>query len=261
MGWWWSTTTSTRERLRQERGRVRGIRHSQPRSMAARPSAYDAASAAWVVQALSIGAMAAGDVAGMCGDRHQAGDDGSLRAGVACVLAFDCLLRVNELLALRVCDVVQAGDRRVGDRFDGMWLRLAKTKTGSNKSVQVRNPAVRALVMQLLRYAHSSHKLFPYSASTFRSHFKRAAADIGVSKDVVVHSLRHGGATHLFTEEKMAIAEIAEHGRWASVESARHYLQACRALLMARAAERVVDVGRRLAADLVASFALAQKHS
>ena len=186
---------------------------------------------------------------------------GSLRAGVACVLAFDCLLRVNELLALRVCDVVQAGDRRVGDRYDGMWLRLAKTKTGSNKSVQVRNPAVRALVMQLLRYARSSHKLFPYSASTFRSHFKRATADIGVSKDVVVHSLRHGGATHPFTEEKMAIAEIAEHGRWASVESARHYLQACRALLMARAAERVVDVGRRLAADLVASFALAQKHS
>lgn len=58
----------------------------------------------------------------------------------------------------------------------------------------------------------------------------------------------------------MDIAAIAEHGRWASVDSARHYLQACRALLMAREAEPIVDLGRRLMVDVVLSMSLAQKH-
>ena len=186
--------------------------------------------------------------------------NGQHSAGVACVLAFDCLLRISELLALRARDIVMAGDPRVGMRFEGMWLRLAKTKTGPNKSVRVRSPVVRQLVLLLARGKRGADLLFPYAVGTFRRHFKRACADLRVSSDVVVHSLRHGGATHLYTEEKMAVGDIAEHGRWASVESARHYLQACRAVLMAREAEVVVELGRVLASDLVRSFALAQKH-
>ncbi len=187
--------------------------------------------------------------------------NGSPSGGLGVLLAFDCLLRVGELVALRACDVVEAGDRRVGGSFAGMWLRLARTKTGSNKSVQVRSEAVRLLLRRAVAGMPPTSRLYPFTVSTFRRAFKLAAAQLGVSPDVVVHSLRHGGATHLFTECGLDIAAIAEHGRWESVDSARHYLQACRALLMARDAEPVVDLGRRLAADVVLSMSLAQKHS
>jgi hypothetical protein len=186
--------------------------------------------------------------------------NGSPAGGLGVLLAFDCLLRVGELVALRACDVVESGDKRVGGGFDGMWLRLARTKTGDNKSVRVRSEAVRVLVRRAIAGMPGNNRLYPFTVSTFRRDFKVAAAQLGVSSDVVVHSLRHGGATHLFTEAKLDIAAIAEHGRWASVDSARHYLQACRALLMARRAEPVVGLGRRLAVDLVLAMSLAQKH-
>lgn len=186
--------------------------------------------------------------------------NGSMAGGIGVLLAFDCLLRVGELVSLRACDIVEAGDKRVGGGFDGMWLRLARTKTGTNKSVRVRSEAVRVLVRRAIAGMPPTNRLYPFTVSTFRRSFKVAAAQLGVSSDVVVHSLRHGGATHLFTECKMDIAAIAEHGRWASVDSARHYLQACRALLMAREAEPIVDLGRRLMVDVVLSMSLAQKH-
>jgi hypothetical protein len=72
--------------------------------------------------------------------------------------------------------------------------------------------------------------------------------------------MRQGGATYLFTERSWSVANIAEHGRWADVDSARHYLQTCGALLSARAAEPVVDLGRVLLLDLVEAVRLAQKH-
>jgi integrase len=185
---------------------------------------------------------------------------GCYAGGVGVLVSFDCLLRISELLQLRAVDVVGAGDARVGAGFSGLWLRLQDMKTGTNKSVRVRTDAVRRLLRGLVAAAPSSSSLlFSYSATTFRRLFKGAAAALGVSPDVVVHSLRHGGATHLFAEVGMGIAEIAEHGRWASVDSARHYLQQCRALLMARAAEPVVALGRRLAVDVARAIALAQE--
>jgi integrase len=186
--------------------------------------------------------------------------NGSNRAGIGCLLAFDCLLRINELLGLYREDVVEAGDKRVGTEYKGVWLRLRTTKTGNNKSVQVLNADVKCLLRQLVATTKKKQKLFPFSATTFRRYFKAACSELKVSSDVVPHSLRHGGATYLWTERNWPIANIAEHGRWASVDSARHYLQTCRALLAARGAESIVDLGRVLAADLVSAFTLAQKH-
>ena len=75
-----------------------------------------------------------------------------------------------------------------------------------------------------------------------------------------MHSLRHGGATFYLTDLGWAVEKITLHGRWATVESCRHYLQTCRALLSARAVEHVAMIGRVLASDLVRSLTLAQKH-
>ena len=67
--------------------------------------------------------------------------------------------------------------------------------------------------------AGSSARLFPYSTSTFRKHFKAACSDLGLSSDYVPHSLRHGGATHDHARG-LPLEDILRHGRWASVKSA-----------------------------------------
>ena len=52
---------------------------------------------------------------------------------LACLLAFDCYLRVGEMTSLRACDVIMPNDPRMGSAFTSMALRLPKTKTGLNQ--------------------------------------------------------------------------------------------------------------------------------
>ena len=56
---------------------------------------------------------------------------GYLRCAIGVLLAFDCFLRVGELVNLRVGDVSDSGDVRTGSEYRGIALRLRKTKTGS----------------------------------------------------------------------------------------------------------------------------------
>ena len=181
---------------------------------------------------------------------------------LAALLAFDCYLRVGELMALTRGDVADAGDRRMGSGHRGMALRLKKTKTGTNQWVTVRNPDVVALVRQRLSEIRvgSSARLFPYSTSTFRKHFKAACSDLGLSSDYVPHSLRHGGATHDHARG-LPLEDILRHGRWASVKSARHYVQAGRALLMSTSVpDAVTDLAGTFVPHIQQLFALSQDH-
>jgi hypothetical protein len=185
-----------------------------------------------------------------------------LSLGLATVLAFDCYLRVGELVALRRCDVADTGDVRMGSAYHGMSLRLAQTKTGTNQWVTVRNRDVIAMMRCLIKGmpTSSTRRLFPVSASTYRKHFKASCADLGLSPDYVPHSLRHGGATHDHITG-VALEEILRHGRWAAVKSARHYVQSGRALLLTTSIpEEVAALARTLSGNVLASFTLSQKH-
>lgn len=186
--------------------------------------------------------------------------NGMKRAGIGVLLAFDCLLRLGELLGLKKEDVADDHDQRMGSEHKGMFLRLKQTKTGRNKSVEVLNPQVKLLLRDLVNNTAPKQHIFPYSQQTFRRAFKNAAAEVGLSDSIVPHSLRHSGATRLYHVCKWEIARIAHHGRWASVESARHYLQQCVALLMAQEVPRTIKLGISIAKDLVLSFSLSQKH-
>ena len=60
------------------------------------------------------------------------------------------------------------------------------------------------------------------------------------------HSLRHGGATYDFLRG-MSIEQIMFRGRWVSMESARRYVQTCKALLIRqRVPQHLHDVGTLL---------------
>lgn len=183
--------------------------------------------------------------------------DGHEAEAIGCLLAFDCLLRVNELASLRVSDVAY-GDSRLPSEYKQMVLRIGKAKTGRNQPVVVSSDVVTQLVAGWRKSISSNNKdapLFPFTADRFRRIFKKTCASLGLSSLYVPHSLRHGGATHLFMVEKKRIEDIMIIGRWAVLTSCKRYVQAGRALLLT---VEVPDEAARLSiavsSDVLAAF-------
>ena len=185
-----------------------------------------------------------------------------LRAGrrpeaVATVLAFDCYLRISEMVALRVGDVVDSGDHRLGPCVPRRGLSAslhqdwAQSMGGSGRrggANFVARPQARVSAGQNLCF----------TAGSYRSLFKRVCAGLGLSSGYVPHSLRHGGATRDFLSGR-PLEDILVRGRWASTKSARRYIQGGRSMLLAtEVPPAIAEVGCVLASDLLASFSLAQ---
>jgi integrase len=78
--------------------------------------------------------------------------------------------------------------------------------------------------------------LFPFETHSFRRLFKATCVNLGISERYVPHSLRHGGATRYHHVKGWSIEDVLERGRWASVKSARRYIQSGVAMLMSMAA-------------------------
>lgn len=183
--------------------------------------------------------------------------NGNVRHAIATLLAFDCFLRVGELVGLRKRDVADTGDRRMGSEYHGTSLRLKHTKTGPNQWVQVHDEQVIGLLRCVGESTRrDSDRMFPFSAAKYRSVFKATCAELGLSHRYVPHSLRHGGATrwHLLGH---SIEDVLLRGRWSSVKSARRYVQAGRALLLKNAASASVSaMGKLFSENLLVSFSL-----
>lgn len=184
---------------------------------------------------------------------------GRWSSGVAVLLAFDCYLRIGALCSLVKADVVMDADARMGSAQRGMALCLRRVKNGTNKWAAVRSRVVQDLLMKLVEgLPTDDSRLFP-SASRFYKYFKVACADLGLSEDYVPHSLRHGGATHDYMRG-VPLEDILHLGRWASIKTARIYVQQGRALLLAcRVPDRVRILAKTLASDVSAAMALAQQ--
>lgn len=173
-------------------------------------------------------------------------------AGLAALLAFDCLLRVGELCSLLKEDVAYTGDDRLDDGIlSGTVIRIAATKTGPDQSVLVERDEVTSLLKVRTDFLADGTPLFPFSAATFRRYFKLACEELGLSSDYVPHSLRHGGCTSYHLRGH-SVEDCMQRGRWATTKSTRHYIQAGRSLLLTmRSPKRVSDFGRRAARDIL----------
>ena len=170
------------------------------------------------------------------------------------LLAFDCLLRISELLRLAPEDVVFPGDCRLGVPIDRAMLRLKVTKTGKNQWVPISNPVVVRWLRAVLIRCQSTARLFPFSSSLFRRLFKATVAKLRLPTSIVPHSLRHGGATRLHLSG-LPLEDILLRGRWAASKSARTYIQAGKALLLDLNVEGpVAQLASVLAGDLEHTF-------
>jgi integrase len=167
---------------------------------------------------------------------------GHQRAAIAVLLSFDCYLRIGEVTGLRRRDVVDSSSVRMGSNYRGSAIMIPKAKTGRNQSVDIRRPVVAQLLADCVKGLTDSELVFGLSAAHFRQLFKRACRALGLSRDYVPHSLRHGGATCDFLA-RIPVADIVLRGRWASLRTASRYVQAGKAMLAART-DFPADIGR-----------------
>ena len=149
----------------------------------------------------------------------------SPQVALAIYLAFRCLLRTGELLALQAKDIV------IPPKSASAVLHLGLTKTGQ------RNPHAGTVTFTDLPLAHrlrsvpSHTPLIPWSAAKFRAQFKAALQEAGLASYLFKpYSLRRGGATDLWlTTHNYSL--VSHTGRWASERTLRVYIQDSIALL------------------------------
>lgn len=182
------------------------------------------------------------------------------RYAVGTLLAFDCLLRVGELVNIHYEDVADVADSRYDSGNNEMSILLRKTKTGPNQFVVVRSPVVIELVRRLILKTGKDARLFSFTTAQFRKVFKDACSKLGLKAGYVPHSLRHGGATHLHGVEKMKVEDVMVHGRWAALKSAKRYIQTGRALLTnIKISSDIVEISSAYAKNPLAALDLAKK--
>jgi integrase len=162
---------------------------------------------------------------------HQL-ETGASDVALAFIIAFFGLLRVSEVSALTVADVIFNDDRR----FWGLQytlLILQHTKTGDDKSAELRQawvwPLLRSWVLRKRSQGGESARLFP-SPAELRAALAKSVSHFHLEAcGFVMHSFRAGGALYLINLE-VAIDEVLRRGRWRRPESARPYIQRLRAL-------------------------------
>jgi len=193
-----------------------------------------------------------------CAVACRAVEFGHTLVGVAVLLSFSGLLRIGEVLGIRVCDVADYGDRRMAGAPD-LWITLSHTKTGPNQAVSIDD----VWAQRLVRFAVAFRKLngagkgaldslFGVTEQQYRAVFRRACDSLSVPTAVVPHSLRHGGATHRLIVLKQPHDAVRRHGRWVSPKSLDHYTNAPAASMMAaHAPADSVAWGEKLAKDPV----------
>lgn len=174
---------------------------------------------------------------------------GHREASVMVLLAFEGFLRNAEVVALRFNDIALPGDMRLGVAPEGTaGVRIRRAKTGGEQWATIQDP----LVVEVLRHfmstsATGESRLFPSMTSDrFRTAFYRAQKWLGFANAIYTpHSLRHGHASEAFLAGA-SLETIMARGRWASVNTARYYIQTGRALLLTVSLPAEVQLRMRL---------------
>ena len=168
---------------------------------------------------------------------------GHILPALAVLLSFDCYLRINECMRLKVGDVRIPSDDRLGPRYLHCAIHLRSTKTLDNLSCTIHDPMIARLLHRCIINRHRSESIFPFSASVFRElHFKRTLRELRLSHlGFTPHSLRHGGATHDFVIAGRDETYVTKRGRWASAGSAHRYMQTLAAVDLTFAVPHQLD--------------------
>ena len=150
-------------------------------------------------------------------------DSRQLAMGLMLGLGFHCLLRTSEMLELTPQHLMV----HRGSRAMSVILPRAKTSQGNPQVLQVDDPQLIALVLQLKSIVSASRGLFPmwgFGAHAFRSSFQRILATLGFpAAPYQPYSLRRGGATWYY-QATLSLDRTVQRGRWACARTAKLYI-------------------------------------
>ena len=144
-------------------------------------------------------------------------------------VAFRCLLRTGELLALQARDVI------TNVTSSTAVLHLGLTKTGQRNphagTVSIQDVTLARKLSRWKQSVDPDTHLIPLSATKFRSIFKAALAATHLERfKFKPYSLRRGGATDLWLTSRN-YSLVAHTGRWSAERTLKIYIQDSIALL------------------------------
>jgi hypothetical protein len=162
----------------------------------------------------------------------QMSEVGWFDEALALLISYDGYFRISELLATRIRDVMHW----TVSEPEVYQIRLKNTKTGPNRLVTLtKNDLGAALITFIntrLDGASSRSRIFHFSARHYRKCFRKGCELLGwESVGFVPHSVRHGHASDDFNSG-VPLETIQVRGRWASIDSTRHYIQSSRVHLI-----------------------------
>lgn len=179
-------------------------------------------------------------------------------AGALVLLAFHCYLRIGEFMATRCVDIIPSASDRIGLGNPKMFVSIPRAKTGPLQDVEVRDAGVEQIVLLAASAAgglHSTQRLCQLSEYQFRRVFRAACDAWGLPADITPHSLRHGGATHDHSVERVNAKDIMIRGRWMREKSFAHYVGTMRSsMAMQKHPPETVRAGAEMARDLPFAF-------
>lgn len=151
---------------------------------------------------------------------------GKHSVALSLLLAFTGLLRIGEVLQLRLRDVRLT--------LDGVVLLLPRTKTGPHQRVHVQSLCVGRFLRAFLKLhpKELDNRLCDVSYGIVGRWLRRSTAVLGYENVAFrSHSLRRGGATQLFIDGA-ELSRIMIYGRWQNERSCRLYIQSAEAELL-----------------------------
>ena len=150
---------------------------------------------------------------------------GKRPAAICMLLSWGGLLRVSEARNLKRKDVSLPTDLRTYSiRSQDIEISLHDTKTGPDQYCFISDTIIVKILQSLLQHISPSQPIIPIAYATYSADLTCASTFFGLEDlKITSHCNRIGGALHLFMN-KVAVADIAVAGRWASLTSLNHYL-------------------------------------
>jgi integrase len=154
-------------------------------------------------------------------------------SAIAVLLAFDCYLRISEVVNLKCFRVFLVGDSRLGYGAKSS-VTMKCTKGGPNQSVNISLKLVERCVGLVREDRVTDEQLFiGMTIAGLREDFYQALEVLQIERGYYVfHGLRAGGAGTDLATERLTFEQIQKRGRWESKKSAKIYVRLCRASLV-----------------------------
>eukprot|EP00435_Cladocopium_sp_Y103_P031810 s2315_g8.t1 len=141
------------------------------------------------------------------------------RLALLYALAFNCLLRTSELMALTHRHVVMHDDGKAAS----VILPGSKTSQGNPQVLLVTDRQLLRLISSLVR-GRAKSLLWPQGPYAFRQQFADHLNELQFGRhDYTPYCLRRGGATWFFRSSLSMDATVAR-GRWACAKTAKQYV-------------------------------------